>query len=395
MSSLVFTLETLNPNLRTTFFKHKNYTDYIANSEFVIRNKNTEHGLFGIVNKFPNIQEMESIDKLSDYITNLADNKVPIYRGLVSLEVSDAERLGYYKQEKWKGLLENKLPSIAEKLNIKYENMQYVGSVHWEGNHPHLQFMLWSKSKQKSNYFVKYQLKDKLRKEFINDVFREDLLPIYKEKDLAKKNIIISNDIIKYLKENPNEYKLIKSKLKDNEIKQIVEALMDLKKDLQTITGSIKYKYLLKYPEIIKKIDWISNNIILSSAQCQIEIDKYIKAKCELLEFQYTDKAKLEEAKENSKQEAKQEILKLIGNQILDIERKWLNNNEEYTYVRHNNETRDLLDTILTILSYQVQSNKKINRNFEMKYRKNLSKQAKKELAKEKQNSSEFNWDEY
>lgn len=393
MSSLIFALETLNPNLRTTFFKHKNYTDYIANSEFVIRNKNTEHGLFGIVNKFPDIQNMKSIENVSDYITNLADNKVPIYRGLMSLEVADAERLGYHKQEKWKELLENKLPSIAEKLNMKYEDLQYVGSVHWEGNHPHLQFMLWSKSKQKSNYYVKYQLKDKLRKEFINDVFREDLLPIYQEKDLAKKNIIINNNTIKYLKDNPNEYRIIKSKLKDKEIKQIVDALIDLKKDLQTTTGSIKYKYLLKYPEIIKKINCISNNIIASSIQCQIEIDKYIKAKCKLLEFQYTDKTKLEEAKEITKQEAEQEILKLIGNQILDIERKWLNTNEEYTYIKHNNETKDLLDTILTILSYQVESNKKQYKNFEMKYKRNLSKQAKKELAKEKQNASEFNWD--
>lgn len=37
MSSVFFELETLNPNFRSTYFKIKNYTNYIANSEYVIR----------------------------------------------------------------------------------------------------------------------------------------------------------------------------------------------------------------------------------------------------------------------------------------------------------------------------------------------------------------------
>ncbi len=53
MSSVFFELENLNPNFRTTYFKIKNYTEYIANSKFVIRNKDTTHGLFGKVNNFP------------------------------------------------------------------------------------------------------------------------------------------------------------------------------------------------------------------------------------------------------------------------------------------------------------------------------------------------------
>jgi hypothetical protein len=39
------------------------------------------------------------------------------------------------------------------------------------------------------NYFVKYIHVNKVREEFINVVFKEDLLELYKEKDLAKKNI--------------------------------------------------------------------------------------------------------------------------------------------------------------------------------------------------------------
>ena len=146
--------------------------------------------------------------------------------------------------------------------------------------------------------------------------------------------------------------------------------------------------------DIISKINHISSVIIESSVQCQIEIEKYIKTKQKLKEVQYTDPQKLEEAKEQARIEAEQEIIKLIGNQILDIERKWLNEDNSYTYVRYNNESRDLLDRILTALYFQSENQKKLNRNYELRFKKQLSKQAKKELAIKNRNASSFDWED-
>jgi len=410
MSRVFLKLETLNPNLRTTYFRIKNYTEYIANSKFVIRNENTSHGLFGKVEEFLNIQTEENIEPLKEHITKLAKNKVPVYRGIISLKEIDATRLGYYEQDKWKSLLENKLPSIAEKLNVKYEDLQYVGAVHIEEGHPHFQFMIWSKNKEIRNYFVHHKQKDKLRNEFINDVFREDLIQIYQEKDLAKKNITSENYILEELRKVSSDEKLvnqlmgyeksfyhskvIRNILKDAQIKNIVDMLIDLKKDLQTTTGSIKYQYLMRYPDIIEKVDSISKTVIEASVECQKEIEKYIKAKQKLLEFKYSNKDKLEEAKEKVKIEAEQEIIKLIGNKILDIERKWLNADNTYTYIKYNNESRDLLDRILTALYYQAENQKKLNKNYELRFKKQLSKQAKKEIALNKRNSSSWDWED-
>ena len=338
MSSVFFELETMNPNFRETYFKIKNYANYIANSEYVLRNENTSHGLFGIVEGFKNIQKEENIEPIKEHIRALAEEKVPIIRGVISLKEYDAERLGYYDQDKWKSLFENKLPSIADKLNAKLKDIQYVGAVHIEEGHPHFQFMLWIKGEEKRNYFVKYQLKDKLRKEFANDIFREDLLPIYKEKDFAKKNITSENYLLQQLKKVSEDEKTLKelmqyekgfeqtkfvrNLLKDKQLKEIVDMLIDLKKDLKETKGSIKYQYLKKYPEIIEKVDSISELIINSSIQCQREIDKYIKLKQKIVEIQYTNPEKLENAREDIKKDTEQEISKLIGNQILDIERK-------------------------------------------------------------------------
>lgn len=408
MSSVFFELETLNPNKRTTYFKVKNYTEYIANSKFVIRNKDTTHGLFGKVKEFENIQTKENIEPLKKHITELAENKIPVFRGIISLKEIDATRLECYDQEKWKNLLEDRLPSIAEKLNVKYEDLEYIGAVHIEEGHPHFQFMIWSEKKR--NYFIDYRIKNQLRKEFTNQLFRDDLLPIYQEKDLAKKNITSENYILEELKkvisdeklrsqlikyeQDFNQTKKIKALFKDKDIKQIVDLLIDLKKDLGQVTGSIKYQYLMKYPDIIKKVDYISSIVIDSSVQCQIEIDKYIKAKQKLLEFQYSNKDKLEQEREKVKEETQKEVIKLIGNQILDIERKWLNSEYQYTDIKYSNETGDLLDRILTALYFQAENQNRLNRNFEIRYKKQLSKQAKKELALKKRDASSFNWED-
>lgn len=410
MSNLIFKFETLNPKFRSTFFKHKSYTNYLANSEYAIKNENTNHGLFGRVKEFSNIRNMESIEEISEYITNLADKKVPIYRGLLSLTEYDACRLGYLKQEKWQELLESKLPSIAKMLNVKYEDLQYVGAVHLEERHPHFQFIIWSKAREKSNYFVKSQLKNKLRLEFTNVVFREDLLPIYHEKDLAKKNIIAENEILTRLKqvsENKeflediikyekgfNQNKIMKQVFKDKNFKAIVDLLMDLKNDLQIIEGSIRYKYLMKYPEIIHKVDNISKEIINTSYECKEQIEKYIETKQKILLFQYSDEEILEKAKQKVKEETEQEVLKIIGNKILDFERKLLNTKEEYSQYRYINDTRycvfDIYDCLCSLL-YQEESKYKM---ISLKYKKQLSKQAKKEKAIEKRNGSSWNWED-
>ena len=150
----------------------------------------------------------------------------------------------------------------------------------------------------------------------------------------------------------------------------------------------------MKYPDIINKLNNISNTIIDSSVQCKIEIEKYIKAKQKFEEFKYSNKEKLEQAMAKAKEEAQEEVIKLIGNQILDIERKWLNTSEPYTYIKYNNDSRDLMDRILTALYFLAENQNKLNRNYELNYKKQLSKQAKKELARSKRNASSFEWED-
>lgn len=78
----------------------------------------------------------------------------------------------------------------------------------------------------------------------------------------------------------------------------------------------------------------------------------------------------------------------------MDFERKILNNQEEYPQYRYANDARNCISNIynfLCSLSYREENKYNMIR---IKYKKQLSKQAKKEKAIERRNSSYWNWED-
>mgnify|MGYP001851618718 FL=1 len=278
-----------------------------------------------------------------------------------------------------------------------------------ESGHPHLQVMIWSKQRDKMNYFVNYKQVNKMRDEFSNLIFKDDLIELYKQKDSAKKKIIENNeflnemkkvstdskflkDMLQYEKDFYNK-KLMKQNIHSEQLKLIVDDLLKIKDLLKQTNGSIKYQYLKRYPDIIKEIDNLSKKIIDKSLECQEQIDIYIKVKQEIVSYKYQSETKIKQAQENERVKAEQEILKIIGNQILSFEILLLNNKEEYNTERYIKDSRNLVWQVFNCIYFLSRQEEIDLRRIELKYKKQLSKQAKKELAIKKQNESSFNWE--
>ncbi len=284
-----------------------------------------------------------------------------------------------------------------------------VGAVHLESGHPHLQVMMWSKQRDKMNYFVDYKRINKMRDELTNQIFRDDLIELYKQKDNAKKQIVASNtflnemkkvstdkkflkDMVQYEKDFYNK-KLMKQNIHNEQLKLIADDLVKIKALLKQTSGSVKYQYLKRYPNIIKEIDNLSKKIIDMSLECQEQIDIYIKVKQEIVSYKYQSETKIKQAQENERVKAEQEILKIIGNQILSFEILLLNNKEEYNTERYIKDSRNLVWQVFNCIYFLSRQEEIDLRRIELKYKKQLSKQAKKELAIKKQNESSFNWE--
>lgn len=190
--------------------------------------------------------------------------------------------------------------------------------------------MMWSKQKEKMNYFIKYNVINKMKDEFTNSIFRDDLLQLYKEKVIAKKKIIQENITLQNLKKISSDSKFLKvnvryekdyqnkkiipQRLKYRNIKNIAFRFIRIKKIIKRNKWKYKYQYLKKYPEVIKKVDDLSQKIIEKSLDTQKQINEYILAKQKIITFKYSDKNKIEEAQKLEKEKAEEEIKKIIGN---------------------------------------------------------------------------------
>lgn len=402
MSRIFFELQTFSPNLRSTYFKHKTFARYIATSQYALPNPNTRHGLFGKIDGIENIDENPSILEVERHIKKLAENKRIIHRGLISMREWDAQRLGYLEQDKWKDIFIKKINDFSKMLNIPVDRIQYVASVHIEKGHPHCQFMIWDSKEEVRKAEVDVKLKNDMRKKLISYVFREDLLPYYQTKDLIKKDIkqsqIIQDlidlsydenfiKIVKQLEDNFYNEKILNKKIKDENLKEIVKELVELKQKLPK-TGRLAYQYLT--PEEKRQVDKISNLILDSSAECKQKAKLYINATKEIKKYQVTSIEKMEKLLERAEKEAEYEIMKILGNRILEFEKNLLKSNN-INEIKLENKTRNVIDNIYVLLSQlsssQYASYYKIQNNGE------LSKQAKKEKMLEEKAKSSFEWE--
>lgn len=259
------------------------------------------------------------------------------------------------------------------------------------------------------NYFVDYKEVNKMREEFTNEIFKEDLLELYKEKDIAKKGIIANNEFLQAIKnvstnkifvkeilqyeKDFNNKKIMKNCISNKKIKMIVNDLIKIKELLKQTSGSIKYQYLRKYPNIIAEVDRLSKKVIELSIECQEQIDRYIQVKQEIITYKYSNEDKIKQAQKIEREKAEQEIFKLIGNQILNFERILLNQKLEYKQIQYINNSKQLVWNIFNTLYFTTKQEEKYLRRFEQTYKKQLSKQTKKELALKKRNASSLNWE--
>lgn len=402
MSRIFFSMQTFSPNLKSTYFKHVNFVKYIAESEYVARNPNTKHGLFGNIEGIDKIEEKQSIRDVEEHIKRLAENKRVIHRGLISMRECDAQRLGYLEQEKWQDIFIKQINDFSKMLNVPIDRIQYIASVHIQKGHPHCHFMMWDSREEVREPKIPVKEKNKMRIKIINSVFKEDLMPYYQQKDLIKKDIKQSKIIqdlidlsydenfirtVKQLEDNFYSHKIKYNQIRDENLKEIVKELIKLKDKLPK-RGRLAYQYLSK--EEKEEVDKIAKMILKSSQECKSQLNKYIEISKTIKSYQITNKEKLHGELEKVEKNAEYEIMKILGNRVLQFEKN-LMKNVNVSSITIENNTKTLLDNILLSLS-QLNSSKYAD-YYKIKNYGELSRQAKKEKMLEESAKSSFEWE--
>ena len=146
------------------------YLEYIAE-------RPRSHGLFSADGAADLEQTMEEINAHAG----------PVWTFIYSLKREDAARLGYENGESWRRLLLAHQTELATAMKIPPSSFRWCAAFHDEKHHPHIHMMAWS-ADSKQGYLTEKGI-EQMRSQLSNDIFQDELLSIYQEKDLSYQQV--------------------------------------------------------------------------------------------------------------------------------------------------------------------------------------------------------------
>ena len=146
------------------------YLEYIAE-------RPRSHGLFSADGAADLEQTMEEINAHAS----------PVWTFIYSLKREDAARLGYENGENWRRLLLAHQTELAAAMKIPPSSFRWCAAFHDEKHHPHIHMMAWSND-PKQGYLTERGI-EQMRSQLSNDIFQDELLSLYQEKDLSYQEI--------------------------------------------------------------------------------------------------------------------------------------------------------------------------------------------------------------
>ena len=188
MARLIFKAPYYKPNAKAGKDARGAYAKYIATRDGVellrsgmadyINERKGSNGLFSDEGVVINLSQIE------ETINNHSGN---VWGLIFSLKREDAERLGYNSAVQWMNLLRSYRNDIAKEMHIAPGNLRWYAAYHNSETHPHVHMLVWSDRPQEPHLSTVgiHNIKHTIA----NDIFRQDLVSIYKEQTQARDNI--------------------------------------------------------------------------------------------------------------------------------------------------------------------------------------------------------------
>lgn len=241
------------------------YMKYIATRPRVERQG--EHGLFS---------DSDSVS-LPAAIKELNGHDGRVWTFIYSLRREDAARLGYDNATRWRKLILSQKQKLAETMRIPANSFRWYAAFHDEGHHPHIHMMVWS-GDPKQGYLNPNGIAA-MRSALTNEIFKDELYALYKEKDLSYKEVTekaqqVMREMITQMENN----------LCDSPA--IAQMMAELSKELEAVTGKKVYGYLKK--PLKEKVDAVVDELakLQPVADCysvwnelRDKLESYYKAK--------------------------------------------------------------------------------------------------------------------
>ena len=146
------------------------YMEYIAE-------RPRSHGLFTNA-------EYADLEKTMEEVNS---HTAPVWTFIYSLRREDAARLGYDSAASWRRLLLAHQAELAEAMKIPPSQFRWYAAFHDEKHHPHIHMMVWSVDPTQG--YLTEQGIETMRSKLANDIFQDELLHLYQQKDLSYQEV--------------------------------------------------------------------------------------------------------------------------------------------------------------------------------------------------------------
>ena len=167
------------------------YVKYIATRDGVERIESTAgSGYLEYMAERPRSHGLFSADgtaDLAEMMKEISSHNAPVWTFIYSLRREDAVRLGYDTGESWRRLMLAHQTELAAAMKIPPGDFRWCAAFHDEKHHPHIHMLVWSRD-PKQGYLTEKGI-EKMRSELSGAIFQDELLSLYREKDLSYQQV--------------------------------------------------------------------------------------------------------------------------------------------------------------------------------------------------------------
>ena len=166
-----------------------NYAEYIATRDGVeLLNRSSQYMKY--ISERPRTHGLFTNTECADLkktMEEVNDHTAPVWTFIYSLRREDAARLGYDSAASWRKLLLAHQTELAEAMKIPPSQFRWCAAFHDEKHHPHIHMMVWSADPAQG--YLTAQGIETMRSKLTNDIFRDELLHLYQQKDLCYQEV--------------------------------------------------------------------------------------------------------------------------------------------------------------------------------------------------------------
>ena len=389
-------------NLKSTPNKNAEHIRYIGTRPGVMKNECERHGLFGNIYDKNSLEVNHKIKDVMDLVRQKSIEKKNLFRAVISFSPDNAAiKLGDpITKEAWQELVKQNIEIIAKENNISLSNIRWVAAAHDTPNHPHVHIAFWDEGQEIQKNFVHPKIPAGIRTKLIKNIFEDELREYYENKkqtEIRMKDVTseMTHEFEAYLSGlTSDEYsRLINEGYEINEnpdeyvCEYLAEKLFEIRKEIPK--GSLKFEYLR--PDVKEKLIHLVRELVDMNDDLQEAMQELVQSRIDIAKMYNSDEIHLDSLYDQYEKEAE----KTIANKLLQLVKKfndkdWELKSEEFNKQIRMQQTERLITDIFASLARLTKQSKKDYISRKKVIGGELSKQARKEKAKELESTG---WD--